>query len=195
MEVHRVRKEQPTHPYQHSLPQQVVLDSNLACPYWAGSQPDILHPDTPTPQVQRQQNKRKVYPRCRHWQRLWPRAYSHQVEADNRALHEVPSHLIWPGDSQNPKIAEVFQAKVAAKFEALCVLDSYVDTLRTVWTKGYSQHLKRSLGDKGRFNLGSQARIWNCATRDCSWNNRSTLALKQDCSTEKWAERSGRKWR
>ena len=30
---------------------------------------------------------------------------------------------------KDPKIAEVFQAKIGAKFAALCVLDSDVDTL------------------------------------------------------------------
>ena len=68
--------------------------------------------------------------------------------------------------------------------------------LRMVWKKGYSQQLKRSLGYRGRrFNLGSQTRFWICATGNGSWNNRSAQALKQHLSTEKWTEKSGRRWR
>ena len=53
------------------------------------------------------------------------------------------------------------------------------------------------LGDRGRrFNLGSQTRFWIYAIRDGNWNNRSTQALKQDyTNTEKWTEKSGRRWR
>ena len=50
---------------------------------------------------------------------------------------------------KDPKIAEVFQAKVGGKFAALCVLDSDVDTLVNSLKKGYSQQLKRYLGDRG----------------------------------------------
>ena len=77
METLKVCKEPPTHPCQHSPPPQVTLDSNLACPLWAGS-----HPDTQTLQVQHQQSTHKIFPRCRYSQRSWPRAYNHQVEAE-----------------------------------------------------------------------------------------------------------------
>ena len=51
---------------------------------------------------------------------------------------------------QDPKIAEVFQAKVDGKFAALCVLDSDIHSFANSLKRGggYSQQLKRSLGDR-----------------------------------------------
>ena len=57
---------------QHSPPPQAVWDSNLACPLLAGSQPDKLHFNTPTLQVQLQQSIHKIFPMCRYWQRSRP---------------------------------------------------------------------------------------------------------------------------
>ena len=66
---------------------------------------------------------------------------------------------------KDPRIAEVFKAKVGGKFAAHCVLESNVDTIAK--QKCYSQQLKKSLGDRGRrFNLGSQTRFWIYAIRD-----------------------------
>ena len=63
--------------------------------------------------------------------------------------------------------------------------------------KCYSKQLKRSLGDRGR---KIQPWVTNealdiCATREGGWNNRSTQALKEDWSTARWTEKSGRRWK
>ena len=63
------------------------------------------------------------------------------------------------------KIAEVLQTKVGGKFAALCVLDGDVDTLadslKEVRLSTVEEVLWRQMR---RFNFGSQARFWICAT-------------------------------
>ena len=95
-------------------------------------------------------------------------------------LHEEPLHLISPGDT-NLGILVMFQAKLGGTRADICVLDSDLESLRTVKKKFSRQQLKRSLGDGRRiFNVVSQMMFWISVTKDTSLDNRSAQALKLD---------------
>ena len=107
---------------------------------------------------------------------LQPSSWNWKPSASRSVL---ASDLTWT----NPKtwIAEVLQTKVGGKFAALCALYSDEDTLASSLKVVLLSTAERSLGyRRRRFKFGLQTRFWICATKDGSWNNRSTQALEQD---------------
>ena len=64
---------------------------------------------------------------------------------------------------KDPKIADVFQAKIGGKFAALCILDNDVDTL----VNGLKEVLLSTAEETlGRQRKKIQLWFWICATRD-----------------------------
>ena len=88
---------------------------------------------------------------------------------------------------KDQKIVEVFQARLGGKMGALRVLDSDLILANSLKEVLFSTAVKK----KSHFRRQRKKtqpwvtkRVWICATRDGSRNNRSTQALKQDQSTE-----------
>ena len=71
-----------------------------------------------------------------------------RLKLKTKHLTKSPRIRFDPEKLKDPITAEVFQDKVGEKFAALCVLDSDVDTLANNFENGFSQRLKRSLGDR-----------------------------------------------
>ena len=89
----------------------------------------IRQPDTAALQVQNQQSKHKIFPRCHHWQQSWPlwsqlSSWSWKPSTSQRAF----ASDLTCRNSKDPQITEVFQTEVDEKCAALFVLDSDVNT-------------------------------------------------------------------
>ena len=81
---------------------------------------------------------------------------------------------------KDPKIAEMFQAKVGGKFSAFCFLDSDVDTLANSLKEVLLSTSEEVLcKQRKKIQLWVKTRFWICATKDGRRNKRSTQALKQ----------------